>query len=324
MYTYKQIAQQIEQYIAAYKFETSTPELYEPIAYTINQSGKRLRPALTALSYNIFGSDLEKVLPAAYAIEMFHNFTLLHDDIMDNSLLRRNMPTVHAKWGANAAILSGDAMLIEAYKLLSGVAAEVLPEVLDIFNTTARGVCEGQQLDMDFETRQDVSLDEYLNMIGLKTAVLLEGGIRIGAIIGGASSEQASQIAEYGYQIGLAFQIQDDILDLYGDPSSFGKPIGGDIVEGKKCYLLLAALERASSEQQTEIKRFIANRTLEREAKIEQVRAIYDSLAIKEVATAAVEERFEAADQILSRSGIAAERLEELRGFVEQLKKRNK
>lgn len=324
MYTFKQITEQIEQYIGEYEFQTSTPELYQPITYTIGQSGKRIRPVFAALSCNIFNDCIDDIWSVAYAIEMFHNFTLLHDDIMDNSQLRRNMPTVHAKWGANSAILSGDAMLIESYKLLEKVPAKILPSVLSIFNTTARGVCEGQQLDMDFENRNDVELGEYLTMIGLKTAVLLEGAIRIGALVGGASEQQAAKLAEYGYAVGLAFQIQDDILDLYADQSSFGKPIGGDIVEGKKSYLLLAALEQASDTQKAELSSLIENKTTNPQQKIAQVKAIYDSLNIKDIATQAVEEAFIQAEEILISSEVESSRLEQLRCFVEQLKNRNK
>lgn len=324
MYTFTQITQKIELYISEYEFETLTPELYEPISYTISQSGKKIRPTLVALCCNIFKDDIDDVWPAAYAIEMFHNFTLLHDDIMDESLLRRNMPTVHAKWGANSAILSGDAMLIESYKLLSKIPAAILPAALEIFNTTARGVCEGQQLDMAFENRDDVELDEYLKMIGLKTAVLLEGAMQIGALMGGANSEQAQKLAQYGYSVGLAFQIQDDVLDLYGDPKSFGKPIGGDIKEGKKSYLLLKALELSSADKASELKILINNKELDPQQKINQVRAIYDSLNIQDIATDAVEDMFAQADQILNESDIETSKLEQLRSFIEQLKNRNK
>ncbi len=324
MYTHQQICEHIEQYIQDYKFETLSPELFEPISYTIKQPGKRIRPTLAVLSHNLFSDNHEKLWPVAVAIEMFHNFTLLHDDIMDNSLLRRNMPTVHAKWGANSAILSGDAMLIESYKLLEQTPAQILPQVLAIFNATSRGVCEGQQMDMAFENRDDVELSEYIVMIGLKTAILLEGAMKIGALMGGASLEQASIIAHYGYLIGLAFQIQDDILDLYADSKSFGKPIGGDIIEGKKCYLLLAALEQASQSQKQEIKTLINDKDIDPQQKICKVRAIYDSLNIKEIATSAVEEGFNQADEILENSGIESSKLEELRSFVQNLKNRNK
>jgi geranylgeranyl diphosphate synthase type II len=215
--------------------------LYEPIGYTLAAGGKRIRPRLALLGALAVGGKEQDVLPAALALEVFHNFTLLHDDVMDKAQVRRGRPTVHIKWNENTAILSGDQMMIEAYKLLSGVQADKLPKVLCLFNKMATEICEGQQYDVDFEQRNDVTLAEYMEMIRLKTSVLLATALQIGAYIGGGSEQQQHALYDYGINIGLAFQIQDDLLDCFGDPQTFGKAIGGDIREGKKTFMWLTA-----------------------------------------------------------------------------------
>lgn len=218
--------------------------LYEPIGYTLEAGGKRLRPTLALIACDMFGGNEQDVVPAALALEVFHNFTLLHDDVMDHADIRRGRPTVHIRWNENTAILSGDQMLIEAYKLLAGVPADKLPEVMRLFNKMATEICEGQQYDVDFENRDDVTLDDYIMMIRLKTSVLLATALEIGAYIAGADEEQRQLIYDYGVNIGLAFQIQDDILDVYGDPATFGKAIGGDILCNKKTYIRLVAEQK--------------------------------------------------------------------------------
>ena len=215
--------------------------LYEPIEYTLAAGGKRIRPQLAMIASQLFGGKDEEVLPAALALEVFHNFTLLHDDVMDHADVRRGRPTVHVKWNANTAILSGDQMLIEAYKLLAGVPKEKLSQCLEMFNKMATEICEGQQYDVDFEAKETVSEAEYLMMIGKKTAVLLATALQMGAYIAGASQDEQETLALFGNSIGLAFQIQDDILDVWGDPATFGKAIGGDICCNKKTYVTIIA-----------------------------------------------------------------------------------
>ena len=221
--------------------------LYEPIEYTLAAGGKRVRPQLALIASQMFGGDDEKVLPAALALEVFHNFTLLHDDVMDKADVRRGRPTVHVKWNENTAILSGDQMLIEAYKLLSGVPADKLPKVLQLFNKMATEICEGQQYDVDFESQEHVTIEEYLKMIRLKTSVLLANALQTGAYIAGADEQAQGDLYEFGINIGLAFQIQDDILDVWGDPKTFGKAVGGDICCNKKTFVLLSALMMADA-----------------------------------------------------------------------------
>ena len=244
MQTNEQMLSAIENYLAQTEFPAEPELLYAPIGYSLAGGGKRLRPMLLTLSCGIFSDDVKQALPAAAAVEVFHNFTLLHDDIMDNAAVRRGKPSVHAKWGQNVAILSGDAMMIYAYRLLSSVPANLLPQVLSTFNTMALEVCEGQQYDMDFEQKPKVSVVEYMHMIELKTSVLLAGSVVIGAMLGGASDEDCLRLRRFAVELGLAFQLQDDLLDSYGD-QRLGKAIGGDILEGKKTYLMITAMSHA-------------------------------------------------------------------------------
>src|ERR1700712_3291104 len=232
--------------------------LYEPIKYILSLGGKRMRPALLLMACDLFGGDLKKAISPALAIEVFHNFTLMHDDIMDNAPLRRGKITVHERWNPNVGILSGDVMLIEGYKLMMQVDDHLLRPILNIFNETAVGVCEGQQIDMEFETRNDVAIDEYITMIRLKTAVVLGGALKIGAIIGGAGVNDAALIHTFGEQLGIAFQLQDDILDVYGNPEKFGKQVAGDILANKKTFLLIKALELANESQRVELNKWLS------------------------------------------------------------------
>src|SRR3978361_2125846 len=245
----KELQLLIEQALAELEVPQYPAELYEPIKYILSLGGKRMRPALLLMACDLFGGDVKKAISAALAIEVFHNFTLMHDDIMDNAPLRRGKTTVHERWNNNVGILSGDVMLIEGYKLMMQVDQPLLRPILNIFNETAVGVCEGQQLDMEFETRNNVGIDEYITMIRLKTAVVLGGALKIGALIGGASTADATLMHTFGEQLGIAFQWQDDILDVYGDPEKCGKQVGGDIISNKKTYLLLKALESAGHSQ---------------------------------------------------------------------------
>ena len=286
----------INKAIAALNWQKEPQGLYEPIAYILASGGKRLRPTLALTAAEVImngglinGDAIEKTLPAALALEVFHNFTLLHDDLMDKADVRRGQPTVHVKWNNNTAILSGDQMLIEAYKLLSDVPADKLPQVLKWFNEMATGVCEGQQYDVDFEHMSQVTIEDYMNMIELKTSVLIANAMRIGGYIAGADERQQQALYQYGLHIGLAFQIQDDILDVYGDPKTFGKAIGGDICCNKKTCLLIEAMVTADSESKAELLQWLM--TSDRnEEKIQAVTAIYNRLGVRETCESVMEE----------------------------------
>lgn len=279
----------INQVIESLDWSKEPKGLYEPIGYTLASGGKRIRPTLAMIASSLFGGKEEEVLPAALALEVFHNFTLLHDDVMDRAEVRRGRPTVHVKWNDNTAILSGDQMLIEAYKLLSHVPTDKLPQVLQWFNTMATGICEGQQYDVDFEQKNEVSIAEYMKMIELKTSVLLAYALKIGGYIAGANPAQLESLYQFGLHIGLAFQIQDDILDVYGNPETFGKAIGGDICCNKKTFLLLTAFEKADPQSKAELQQWLAisNRNQE---KIAAITAIYDHLGVRAAGETAMEE----------------------------------
>lgn len=265
--------------------------LYEPIEYTLAAGGKRIRPQLAMIASQLFGGKDEDVLPAALALEVFHNFTLLHDDVMDHADVRRGRPTVHVKWNANTAILSGDQMLIEAYKLLAGVPKEKLSQCLDMFNKMATEICEGQQYDVDFEAKEMVSETEYLMMIGKKTAVLLATALQMGAYIAGASQDEQETLALFGTSIGLAFQIQDDILDVWGDPATFGKAIGGDISCNKKTYVTIIAEKIADEESRKELQHWYSQTLSDNTEKIARVKAIYERLGVRELCERSVRVR---------------------------------
>ena len=265
--------------------------LYEPIEYTLAAGGKRIRPQLAMIASQLFGGKDEDVLPAALALEVFHNFTLLHDDVMDHADVRRGRPTVHVKWNANTAILSGDQMLIEAYKLLAGVPKEKLSQCLDMFNKMATEICEGQQYDVDFEEKEMVSETEYLMMIGKKTAVLLATALQMGAYIAGASQDEQETLALFGTSIGLAFQIQDDILDVWGDPATFGKAIGGDISCNKKTYVTIIAEKIADEESRKELQHWYSQTLSDNTEKIARVKAIYERLGVRELCERSVRVR---------------------------------
>lgn len=261
-------------------FPPGPETLYEPIRYLLALGGKRIRPALTLLAAGMFGCKPEQSLPTALAIELFHNFSLMHDDIMDKAPLRRGKPTVHEKWNTSAAILSGDFMLIESYKFIADNDAADLPEILALFNKTAGEVCIGQQLDMEYEKSDLVEIEDYLEMIRLKTAVLLGAALQLGAIVAKASEENGQLLYQFGENLGIAFQLQDDFLDVYGDASLFGKQIGGDILENKKTYMLLKALEMADREDKKELEHWIASTDYQREDKIAAIIRIYNKLDI--------------------------------------------
>ncbi|TCC86717.1 polyprenyl synthetase family protein [Pedobacter hiemivivus] len=282
MYTPNQLQEVIENAVRNINYPAHPERLYEPIRYIMSLGGKRIRPVLTLMAADLFNGDIQTAMPAALAIETFHNFTLIHDDIMDNAPLRRGKQTVHEKWGVNNAILSGDVMMVEANKQLSMLNSTVLKDALNTFNTTAQGVCEGQQLDMEFEEQQVVSITDYINMIRLKTAVLLGGAMKLGAQVAGASVTDAEQMYEFGENLGIAFQLQDDILDVYGDPEKFGKQVGGDIIANKKTLLLLKLKELANESDLMELEQQSINK--DHTDKIRNTTALYDDYNIRELA----------------------------------------
>ncbi len=307
--------------------QMQTPEepklLYTPIIYSMSGGGKRLRPVLLLLTSEAFGGNAEKALPAALAVEVFHNFTLLHDDIMDNALVRRGKPSVYAKWGENVAILSGDAMLITAYKLLTTIEAERLPRVLRIFNDMALEVCEGQQYDMDFESQASVTVEDYIQMIERKTSALLSGSAMIGASLAGASEEDIKKIYRFATELGLAFQLQDDMLDSFGD-EALGKKIGGDILEGKQTYLMVQAMNRASAEEREILRTTHKNEALSDAEKIATIKALYEKLDVKHATEQQIELRFERALSVLDTISVGAERTVRLAEFARNLMGRKK
>ena len=319
MHSIEQLQTIVNKAIADTKYTSEPAELYEPISYLMQLGGKRMRPVLVLISTELFGADVLKALDAAIGIELFHNFTLMHDDIMDKAPLRRGNPTVHVKWNESAAILSGDVMFVEAYKLMIKVEDSILRDVLDIFSDTASGVCQGQQADMNFEKRDHVGLDEYIEMIRLKTAVLLAGSMQIGALIGGAEKEQADLLYEFGENLGLAFQLQDDILDVYGDPEKFGKQVGGDILADKKTFLLIKARELAKGETALELDKWLNNSNVIPENKVNAITAIYNSIGVRKLAEAEMENYVLKALNALDKIAVDNSRKELLRKFAEHL-----
>jgi geranylgeranyl diphosphate synthase type II len=300
-------------------FPVYPAELYEPIKYILALGGKRMRPALLLMACDLFGGDIRKAISPALAIEVFHNFTLMHDDIMDNAPLRRGKITVHERWNPNVGILSGDVMLIEGYKLMMQVEEHLLRPILNIFNETAVGVCEGQQIDMEFETRNDVGIDEYITMIRLKTAVVLGGALKIGAIIGGASSQDAALIHTFGEQLGIAFQLQDDILDVYGNPEKFGKQVGGDIISNKKTFLLIKALELADQVQTAELNRRLTTQQADQKEKVSAVTSLYNQLQVRQYAEEAMQAYADKAFAALDAINLPDEHKQYLRDFADGL-----
>ncbi|MEZ4905805.1 MAG: polyprenyl synthetase family protein [Spirosomataceae bacterium] len=293
-------------------------ELYEPIRYIMSLGGKRLRPLLTVLSAHLFSDDWQQSLKPAVAVEVFHNFTLMHDDIMDQAPLRRGQPTVHEKWNANTAILSGDVMLVNAYELLLDIDPMLLPRVIRRFNRTAAEVCEGQQLDMNFESRSDVSEEEYINMIRLKTSVLLGFAMELGGMIAGASEATTQALYDAGVSMGLGFQLKDDLLDVYGDPEKFGKQVGGDIIANKKTFMLIEALTLATGETKEKLNHWLSleQGTYDIPTKVAAVTAIYSQLSIDKIAEAKADAYFTKGFAILKELPVAEARKKPLIDFA--------
>lgn len=315
------ISEQVKLMFRDIEFTREPKGLYDPLRYMIEIGGKRVRPSLCLTTYSFFRDEFDEgILSPATALEVFHSFTLMHDDIMDHSPLRRGMPTVWKKWNEDTAILSGDVMLIDAYRRISKAPHEVLGRVMSLFSTTAAQVCDGQQYDMDFESESEVPMEEYRKMIGLKTAVLLACSAEMGAIIGGASEEVCKAIYNYGYELGMAFQVADDYLDAFGDEKVFGKPIGGDIVNGKKSWLTVRTLEK-TDDKEGFLKAFgeIANDQESRDAKIEKVKKYYTDCAVDSDAKIEIAGFTWKALEAVSDIGLRPESIEMLRNFAEKL-----
>ncbi|RIW16979.1 polyprenyl synthetase family protein [Algoriphagus lacus] len=283
----------LEEHITSHSFGKSPQELYDPITYIMSLGGKRIRPLLSLLAYGLYGKNPEEILNQASAVEVFHNFTLMHDDIMDQAPLRRGKATVHEKWNANIAILSGDVMLVRAYDLLLGTNPSLLPEVIRLFNKTASEVCEGQQFDMNFENFETVHEDEYLNMIRLKTAVLLGFALQLGALLAGAEKEDAQKLYDFGVNIGVGFQLKDDLLDVFADQAKFGKQVGGDIISNKKTFLLIKALELAKGKDAEQLNYWLSLKEFDKEEKVTAVKGLYEKLGIKSLTEAKMKSYFD-------------------------------
>ena len=319
MRTFEEILRTIEEAIARLEFNQPPRSLFDPITYTLSLGGKRIRPALALMACDLFGGKNEDVLQPALGLEVFHNFTLLHDDLMDEAERRRDKPTVHKLWNPNVAILSGDAMLICAYQLVAKANDKA---ILELFSRTALEICAGQQYDMEFESRSDVTEEEYIEMIRLKTAVLLACALKVGAMIGGASTADADALYDYGIHIGLAFQLQDDLVDVYGDPKTFGKNIGGDILCNKKTFLLINALSAASEEQRQVMEDWMARKSYDAQEKIAAFTNLYNELSIRDLTERRIEDYYRIANEDLARLRIAPETLSVLKGTCDRFMKR--
>ena len=316
MISANQIQQTFEEYLQNLDYSHNPDNLYAPIRYVLSLGGKRIRPTLLVLAYNMYAEDVKSVYDVAVGMEVFHNFTLLHDDVMDNAEMRRGSLTVHKKWNENTAILSGDGMFVLAYQYLAKCNPIYLKQVLDLANDTFIGITDGQQFDMDFETRSDVSESEYIEMIRLKTSILLAACLKMGALLGGASEQDASLLYSFGEKLGLAFQLQDDLLDVYGDAKVFGKRIGGDIVCNKKTYMYINTCLLASEEEKGVLAKWAQYEGDNVDAKIEAVKAVYDSVGIKGKAEAKIEELFNEAMSLLNKVSVSEDRKNVLREYA--------
>lgn len=311
----------IEKELNTLNLPAQPEKLYDPLRYFLKIGGKRIRPALVVLGEQLFNPGSKGAVSQAVAIELFHNFTLIHDDIMDNAPLRRGQETVHEKWDQNIAILSGDALLIKAYQKLAENAAEHLADLLEVFNRTALEVCEGQQMDMDFEERIDVSISEYIEMIRLKTSVLLGGALEIGAIMGDASESDRKHLKQFGENIGIAFQIKDDILDLYADPDKFGKQVGGDVIANKKTILFLSALSVASGPQREVLKQLLNETNID--LKLTRTKEIFEHLNVRSICQERMDEHYQKALAGLEKINVSADNKIALNSLAQYLIERD-
>lgn len=322
MKTAEELLVQVNAFLDALPYNRTPKSLYEPIRYVLSMGGKRIRPVLMLLGYNLYKEDTDKILMNAIALETYHNYTLLHDDLMDQADLRRGHETVHKKWNANTAILSGDSMLVLAYERMAQCDSRHLADVLRLFTTTALEIGEGQQYDMEFETRDDVREEEYIEMIRLKTSVLLACALKIGAILADAPAEDADSLYKFGEQIGLAFQLQDDYLDVYGDSKVFGKKIGGDITSNKKTFMLINAFSHANEAQRQELEKWVNAKSFDREEKIAAVTRLYNEIGIDKMAQDKIAFYFEQSKKYLDAVQVPAERKEELLKYAQRMMKR--
>lgn len=322
MKTAEELLVQVNAFLDALPYNRTPKSLYEPIRYVLSMGGKRIRPVLMLLGYNLYKEDTDKILMNAIALETYHNYTLLHDDLMDQADLRRGHETVHKKWDANTAILSGDSMLVLAYERMAQCDSRHLADVLRLFTTTALEIGEGQQYDMEFETRDDVREEEYIEMIRLKTSVLLACALKIGAILADAPAADADSLYKFGEQIGLAFQLQDDYLDVYGDSKVFGKKIGGDITSNKKTFMLINAFSHADEAQRQELEKWVNAKSFDREEKIAAVTRLYNEIGIDKMAQDKIAYYFEQSKKYLDAVQVPAERKEELLKYAQRMMKR--
>ena len=322
MHTFSELLSLVNGYIDKLPLDRQPAGLYSPIEYVLSLGGKRIRPVLMLMAYNLYRSDVERILEPAAGIEIYHNYTLLHDDLMDRADCRRGKQTVHKKWNDNVAILSGDAMLVLAYQYMMQAPATSLPEVLALFSRTALEICEGQQLDMDFEQRNDVREEEYIEMIRLKTSVLLACALKIGAILADASAEDADNLYKFGEQIGLAFQLQDDFLDVYGDSKVFGKAIGGDITSNKKTFMLINAFNHANDAQRAELQKWVDAKEFDRNEKVAAVTRLYNEIGIDKMAQDKIAYYFEQSKKYLDAVNVPADRKDELAKYAQKMMKR--
>jgi len=323
MHSIQQYQEFVLDYLKAQHCVREPKNLYEPIHYILDLGGKRMRPVLTLMSAEIFNENYAKALPAALAVEVFHNFSLVHDDIMDDAPLRRGNVTVHEKWNINTGILSGDAMLILAYQYFEHYEPVVFRDLAKLFSKTALEVCEGQQWDVDFETRSDVTIPEYLKMIEFKTAVLVAAAMKMGAIVAQTSAENGDLIYDFGLNLGLAFQLQDDYLDAFGDPATFGKQVGGDIIENKKTYLYLKAIEFASSEERNQLLQLFSVSLEDNSSKIEEVKTLFNATGASKATQQAIQDYTLKAFATLDKMNISSDKKAMLKAFGENLMNRN-
>ena len=319
MRTSDELLKMVNDYIEDATITRQPTSLYDPIKYVLSIGGKRIRPVLLLLTYNMYRDDIERVMPTAVGPETYHNYTLLHDELMDKADMRRGMPTVHRKWDDNTAILSGDSMLVVAFQRVAQCPAENLQDILSLFTMTALEIGEGQQYDMDFENRMDVTEDEYIEMIRLKTSVLLACAVKMGAIMAGASDEDAKNLYAFGEKLGLAFQLQDDLLDVYGDPKVFGKAIGGDITSNKKTYMLINAILRANNEQREELIKWITTDNFDKEEKIKAVTKLYNKIGIRQLCEKKINDYFAEALTYLEKVNVPEEKKTALQRFTDQM-----
>jgi geranylgeranyl diphosphate synthase type II len=319
MYTSAQILEKVEQALGSLPYERKPEGLYAPVRYVLSLGGKRIRPVLMLMGYNLYEDDVERIMMPALGLETYHNYTLLHDDLMDRADVRRGHATVHRKWNENAAILSGDSMLVLAYQRMAQCDAAILPQVMGLFTETALEIGEGQQYDIEFETRNDVTEDEYIEMIRLKTSVLLACALKLGAMLAGAPKTDAEILYDFGEQIGLAFQLQDDYLDVYGDFKTFGKRIGGDILCNKKTYMLINAQLLANDSQRKELEYWLTAKDYDEEEKIKSVTHLYDEIGIPQIARKKIEYYYSLAEQSLAKVNLPEEKKSLLWQYAQQM-----